>query len=334
MSFYNGVKMFVSLFILLVILIILIWFYLQTRKEKLNKRLKKYSISKNNNDYSLFDMIRDTFIKWRNSFNKLLKKSSFLVKYSKGYTKFIEKNKSNLEEMDFISTKFILGILVFIILIVSFVVQSKNITFWESILAFIIGFFSLDIFLISKRKYVTKRMENDLLKAITIMNNSFKSGRSIIETIDIVSWELDGPLQEEFKKMKNDLDYGLDLENVFERFEERVKLKEVGYITSSLMILNKTGGNIVSVFSSIEKTVFNNKKLHDELNNLTKASRALYHILVIMPFVLGMVIYFLDSEYFNPLFSNPMGIIVILVITILYVSYVLVVSKIIKLKEY
>ena len=334
MSFYNVIRFIVNLIILLMVIVAFIWFYLETKKEKLNKRLKKYSISKVNDDKSLFDMIRNIFIKWRNNFNKLLKKSPTLVKYSKGYSKFIDKNKSNMEEMDFVSTKFILGILVVIILIVSYVVQYNTITFFEMIIAFILGFFSLDVFLISRRKFVKKRMENDLLKAITIMNNSFKSGRSIIETIEIVYKEIDGPLKEEFERMYHDLNYGLDLETVFERFENRVKLKEVGYITTSLMILNKTGGNIVSVFSSIEKTVFNNKKLQDELNNLTKASKALYHILTVIPFILGIVIYFLDPTYFNPLISNPLGIIVILLIVAMYLVYIFVVSKIIRLKEY
>ena len=63
------------------------------------------------------------------------------------------------------------------------------------------------------------------------------------------------------KKMYEDLEYGLEIEAVFKRFSLRVDLKEVKYITTSLTILNKTGGNIVDVFSSIEKTVFNNKKL-------------------------------------------------------------------------
>ena len=163
MSFYNVIRFMVNLIILLMVIVAFIWFYLETKKEKLNKRLKKYSISKVNDDRSLFDMIRNIFIKWRNNFNKLLKKSPTLVKYSKGYSKFIDKNKSNMEEMDFVSTKFILGILVVIILIVSYVIQYNTITFFEIILAFILGFFSLDVFLISRRKFVKKRMENDLL---------------------------------------------------------------------------------------------------------------------------------------------------------------------------
>ena len=154
-------------------------------------------------------------------------------------------------------------------------------------------------------------MENDLLKAITIMNNSFKSGRSIYETIEIVAKEIDGPLKKEFILMHRDMEYGLDIESVFDRFNKRVNLKEVGYITTSLTILNKTGGNIVSVFSSIEKTVFSNKKLKDELNNLSAASKALYRILVIIPIIFSLIIYILDPNYFIPLITSTLGLIIL-----------------------
>ena len=65
------------------------------------------------------------------------------------------------------------------------------------------------------------------------------------------------------------------------------------------------------MFSSIEKTVFNNKKLEDELHNLSAASKALYRILIFIPIVFTFVIYILDNNYFNPLFTNPLGILII-----------------------
>ena len=58
---------------------------------------------------------------------------------------------------------------------------------------------------------------------------------------------------EEFDIIAKDLNYGLDLTTVFSRFYDRVKVDEIKYITSSLSLLNKTGGNIVSVFNMIEK---------------------------------------------------------------------------------
>ena len=92
------------------------------------------------------------------------------------------------------------------------------------------------------------RLENDLLQAIIIMNNAFKSGRSISQAIELVTKELKGPIAEEFKKMSLELSFGLSIDVVFKRFGERVKIDEINYLTSSLSILNKTGGNIIKVF--------------------------------------------------------------------------------------
>ncbi len=334
MSFYDSIRLIVNIILVITLVIVLLWLFREYKKSKLEKRLKKYTIIKENDDNSLFDVINNMFLNWRSSISKVLEKSTYLQKYSLKYEKFIDKKKSKMTKMDYVSTKLFLSFLAILILMVSDVLQNEHITFIQLIVAFSLGFFSLDVFLIGKRKYVKNLMENDLLKAITIMNNSFKSGRSIYETIEIVKDEIDGPLKEEFNLMHQDLKYGLELESVFKRFQSRVNLPEVAYITTSLTILNKTGGNIISVFSSIEKTVFNNKKLKDELNNLSAASKALYRILVFIPIIFSLVIYFLDPTYFIPLFSTTFGIIISVVIIMIYILYIVIVKKIIKLKEY
>ena len=81
-----------------------------------------------------------------------------------------------------------------------------------------------------------------------------------MQAIEIVAKELKGPISQEFKKMHLEISYGLSLDVVFERFSKRIESEEVSYITSSLSILNKTGGNIIKVFSSIEKMLFNKRK--------------------------------------------------------------------------
>lgn len=335
MSYYNTVKLIVNIFLLLIVLFVLIWFVKETRVSRLNKRLNKYTISSNNR-HSLFDIALNTFLNFRGAVNKFLSKSAYLKKYSLKYEKYIDKKSQFIfgNAMDFVSTKFTLSIIFLFFLLVSTVSQNNELTISKIIIAFSLGFFSLDIFLLSRNKIILYEMKNDLLKAITIMNNCFKSGRSIVQSIEIVGNEIDGPLKQEFLRMRDDLSYGLELDAVFERFNERVNLKDVKYITTSLTILNKTGGNIVDVFSSIEKTIFNNKKLEDELKNLSAASKALYHTLSIVPFVFVIVLYVLDPTYFMPLFINPLGLFIVFLIIVIYIVYIIIVKKIIKLKEY
>ena len=334
MSFYDSIKLIVNIILIMIFIVVVIWFLRQIRISYLNKRINRFTITSEENRHSLFDIITNFYISIRRKICSFLSKSAYLKKYSLKYEKFIDKNKPGMHDpMEYVATKFILSLVFIFVLIVSSVIQNDTITFSKIVIAFVLGFFSFDMLLLGRKKIIEHQMKNDLLKAITIMNNSFKSGRSIVQTIKIVSDEIDGPLKEEFSKMYDDLSYGLEIEAVFERFNNRVNLKEVKYITTSLTILNKTGGNIVDVFSSIEKTVFNNKKLEDELRNLSAASIALYRILVLIPVVFTLVIYILDSTYFMPLFTNPLGIIIIIAILFIYFLYIIIVKKIIKIKE-
>jgi len=154
-----------------------------------------------------------------------------------------------------------------------------------------------------------------------------------MQSIKLVSDELDSPLGLEFRKMYVDLTYGLSLDVVFKRFESRVNLEDAKYITTSLTILNETGGDIVKVFESVEKTFFNNKKLKDELKNLTASSKFLYYVLLFIPVVFTIVIFLLDSTYFMPLFTSSLGYFIIFLCIIIYISYILIIKKMMKLGE-
>ena len=59
----------------------------------------------------------------------------------------------------------------------------------ETLGVFVLGFFVLDIYLFAKYKMFRWSLESDFTAAITIMNNSFKSGRSITQAIEIVGEE-------------------------------------------------------------------------------------------------------------------------------------------------
>ena len=197
---------------------------------------------------------------------------------------------------------------------------------------FIVGFFITDIYLIFNNKQKHKELENNLLEAVIIMNNAFKSGKNILEAIEIVKNELNGPLKDEFKKVYLDLNYGLDIDVVFNRFYDRVKLDDIKYISSSLTLLNQTGGNIVKVFNSIENNFYDKKVLNEELEALTSSSKLMYKMLMFIPIIIVIVLFSLNPLYFLPLFNSAVGIIIIIFALILYISYAIIINRITKVK--
>ena len=234
--------------------------------------------------------------------------------------------------MDYVSSKFIWGFICILIIILSDVFRYSAITFMQLLTVFLIGFFVPDIFWKSREKYRKLQIEKDMLKAIIIMNNSFKSGLSIMQAIYMVSDELEGPISDEFRKMYIDISFGLDMDMVFERFAKRVNTEEARYITTSLSVLNKTGGNIIKVFSSIEKMLFNKRKLKQEMKSLTSSSSMISKILLFMPFVFVLFITLLQPDYFAALINTTIGNIILCLIILIYVIYAYVVNRIMKVR--
>ena len=315
------------------IIITIVFICAAKRSFELEKRITRFSISSiTDKPSSFFDNIYRQYDNFLNKLSNTLSKSKLMVKYSKMYEKYTYKTYNN--QMDIISSKFITSFVAVIITFISNVLRRQGIGSFQIILALIVGFFIPDLSIIINNKLRERRIENDLFKAVIIMSNAFKSGRSIMQAVKIVSEELDGPIGDEFKKVYIDLTYGLELDVVFERLSNRINMEETKYMASSLVILNKTGGNVVQVFNSIEKSFFERKKLNDELKSVTALSNFVFKILVAIPFIIFVLIYILNPTYFVPFVTAPIGKLILCLIMILYILYIVIVKRVIKIREW
>lgn len=324
----------IQLLLLLLIVFVLFKILRYHKSIKLEKRLAKYSVQGvRNHSISVVEKGIKFCQKCNQKIAKILSKSTFLKKYSKHYEKYIPLYHPFYQSgMDAIATKLISGIVFICIAIFAMAIQFHMFASYELLIPFIFGFFFPDILFFSKYKLYRNTLENDLLQAIIIMNNAFKSGRSIRQAIDLVTRELQGPMAEEFKKMLLELDFGLSVEETFRRFSTRVELEEVAYLTASLSILNRTGGNIIQVFSSIEKSLFNKKKLKLELASLTGSSKIIVYVLFIVPPMFILFISLINPTYFVPLYTTPLGLILCGIMLVIYICYIFMVRSIMKVR--
>lgn len=323
-------------FLLIIGLLCVVVYIIKFKKAlALEKRITRFStISLTDRPLSFFDKLNSKYDDLINKITKILSKSKILTKYSLRYDKYLDKTKVIRDKaMDIVSSKVLVSLFAFVITLISDVLRGQSFTLFQIILSLVVGFFIPDVFLVIKQKKKQKQIEEDLFKAVLIMSNAFKSGRSIMQAVEIVYKELDGPISEEFKKMYIDLTYGLELDVVFDRLSSRIKLDETKYMASSLVILNKTGGNIVKVFSSIERSFFERKKLNDELKSVTALSSFVFKILVAIPFIIFIMIYILNPGYFVPLVTTIMGKVLLIIILLIYVLYIVIVRRLIRIRD-
>ena len=301
------------------------------RTVSFDKRFGPYSVEiLDDSSESLFDVLTETYSNIRKSLSKKLVKSKLLSDYSNKYEKYSSKSRiSDIDKMNYISDKIFIGLLCVLLLIFSCIFRKINIDMYFLLTIFLLGFFLLDIYLVISDKIKRNKIEKDMSKAIIIMNNAFKSGYSIMQAIYLVYTEMEGPISIEFKKMYMDITFGLNMEVVFKRFAERVNCVEASYMSASLAVLNKTGGNISQVFNSVERSSFTRKKLKDELESVSASSRAVFKILVCIPIFIVLVLLVLNPGYFSPLFTNPLGILCLISCIIIYVVYIIIIRRIV-----
>ena len=298
---------------------------------KLEERLDQYTIKPLKNEtLSTSEKLRRIYKKFLEVFSNVFKKSVIASKYAKRLDKYIPVSGIHKDGYDILAGKVIIASMSTLLAIIIKAFQFKLLGSLETLGIFLLGFFILDIYLFAKYKVFRWKIESDFTAAITIMNNSFKSGRSITQAIDIVSHEVKGTIGTEFKRMNLELLYGLDIETVFKRFAKRIDLEEANYLTASLSILNKTGGDIIKVFSTIERSLFDKRKLRIELKSLTSGSRIIVYVLLGIPFFFVLVISMISPGYFMPFINTQLGRILLIFMIIYYIIFVVVVRKIMK----
>ncbi|MCI8575375.1 MAG: hypothetical protein HFI09_02790 [Bacilli bacterium] len=330
----SSIKWIFQIVVIIGVLALLLLFLRELKALKYQRRFAKFSLTSiHDQEKSFFDHIIKQIWCLTHKLSRILEKSQVLQTLSESYERHISfEEKKQKSKMDYISLKFLTAFGFVLLLLLTLIFTSTKINIIHFLSAILIGFFIPDLLLAFKMQQKQKRIEEDLLKAIIIMNNSFKSGRNIMQAVEIVKNELDGPISDEFKKIHMDMTYGLRLEVVFKRFYERVKLEDAKYITSSLTLLNQTGGNIIHVFSSIEKSFYNKKKLQNEMKSLTASSIFVFRILIALPLLFSLAIFVLNKNYFNPFFETPFGFLSFILIILLYIGYIFTIKKVLKVK--
>ena len=316
----------ILLFILIFVLLISIG-YRVYRIIYFEKRIKGYCVTSSGDDISFMDKVEDRYhqflVKFQNNDN--------LQKKSKGYHKYVTLGDYE-NPVYFLLNKLFIGFVFTLLVVFSSVVNGKLVSFLGLVVSFIVGYYLYDIYLYFSVKNKKRKIKNEMLRAVILMNNSFKAGKSIMQAVYIASEELPKPIGLEFKRIYQDMSYGLSADVAFQRFALRVNLEEANYVASSLTILNKTGGNIVSVFSSIEKTLFDRKKLENELKTSAAASNLVVKFLMGVPVVFALIIYVISPHYFDSLFASPLGYFLLFIMWLMFIIFIYLLNKIMKVR--
>ena len=156
-------------------------------------------------------------------------------------------------------------------------------------------------------KLIKKRVAKFTSKfpdAIELMVRGLRSGLPISETMGIVADEVPGPVSIEFRSVVDKMKIGRPMESALQETAERLSTPEFQFFVISLAIQRETGGNLAETLSNLAEVLRKRAAMKLKIRAMSSESKASAWIVGALPFVVFVLIWFINGTYMQDFFVD------------------------------
>lgn len=134
-----------------------------------------------------------------------------------------------------------------------------------------------------------------------------KTGRSVEQSLEVVSADTPSPLGDELKLAAGRLKMGVQLKDALRDLPHRTGLMTLSLLCTTLTVQQQTGGDLVTVLERLSRTVRDRLSFLGRLRAATAASRATAILMIILPPAVLAFFIARKPTYLQELLSSPWG---------------------------
>lgn len=184
--------------------------------------------------------------------------------------------------------------------IVAFLIQGS----WPASIIGAIGGFFAPRFYVKRQQVVRLQKFNDQLgDMLNLMVNGLRAGYSTMQAMEAVSRELPAPISDEFRRVVQEMQIGITMEKALDNLLRRIPSDDLDFVITAMNVQREVGGNLAEILDTITFTIRERVRIKGEIRVMTANVRASGAILSLIPFGLGLALYFLSPEYIGTFFA-------------------------------
>lgn len=194
-------------------------------------------------------------------------------------------------------------------------------------------FLAADFVFVQRR--ITKRLNNfqrQLADCLSLVANSLRAGFSFLQTMEIISREMEPPMSTEFERVMRDTSLGKSLDEALHDMDERVGSADFSLVVTAVLIQQQVGGNLATILDTIRETISERIRLRREIGTLTAQGRATGIILACIPIALFLFFYLTSPEFIKPLLTTSIGHLAIGAAAVMEIIGFIIITKIVDIK--
>lgn len=192
----------------------------------------------------------------------------------------------------------------------------------------VFGFFGPRVYTSMRKGRRLKQFNDQLGDAINQMSNGLRAGYSVMQAIDSVATELPPPVSVEFRRVVQEMQLGVSMEQALSNMLRRIDSEDLDLMITAINVQREVGGNLADILDVISFTIRERVRIQGEVRTLTAQGRISAWVISGLPFALALLLLVLNREYIMLLFTETCGWIMVAAIIILVGSGAFALSKI------
>ncbi|MFZ5928823.1 MAG: type II secretion system F family protein [Acidobacteriota bacterium] len=152
-----------------------------------------------------------------------------------------------------------------------------------------------------------RQFEEQFPEALDFIARSLRAGHAFSASLEMLANEAPEPLSSEFRRVFQEQNLGMPLENTLGGLAERVPLVDVKFFVSAVLLQREAGGNLSEILESLAHTVRERFRLKGHVRAATASARITALILSVIPLFVFINLQLQSPEYIGILSNDPIG---------------------------
>ncbi len=174
-----------------------------------------------------------------------------------------------------------------------------------ALMGIIAGLVAPVMYVMSKRHKRINKLRDQLPEVFEAMGRSVRAGQTINGALQIVADDFESPVAEEFALCYEQQNLGISYEDALRDLARRSGIMELQIFVVSLLVQRKSGGNLIELLVNLAGTIRKRIKVQGKVKTLTSEGRLQAAVLIVLPVLVLVAVYFINRDYANVLLRQP-----------------------------
>ena len=196
---------------------------------------------------------------------------------------------------------------IFLFIVIFILSLLLNISFWASaIFALLIASipYAWVSYKYGRRQKLLERQLPDILDFIA---RSMQAGHDFNSALKLAAMESPMPISGEFQLVFDEVNFGGTIHHSMEGLSQRIDCSDVRYFAIAVLINREIGGDISSLLKNVATLIRDRLTFKDTVYAMTAEGRVSAIILGVMPFLIGVLIFYVSPGFVDVLWTDPAG---------------------------